>query len=157
MNRLSINTESLGRASIAELKVILDKLPKADVNVLLSVNLVMNESMSEALYQLASECKITDPREVMARYFINAEDLNLPVAYQEAIDYGIMNEVLVEHKDTLGDITVYILDDSLIKLGILTNKVREVMVVIQSIQLYNEVVNTGRTPDNYIQQLFKYI
>jgi len=160
LNVLKIDLAILPICTEDELEVLLEELPTIDKKVLLLLNMHVNASISDGMFKLSRKYKVDDFPGLVEEYFSNAPinpvvlTLNKP---KSIIQYTIDQNSIVETRDTNRQTAVLVIDDELVKAGLLLSRGKLLNIAVASVQVYNEFVCTGRTPVTLIQRLFKYI
>lgn len=158
LGHLKIEPVKLASASVEELDIILEPLPKEDRKFLFITNSNINKNISGSMLKVS--------RRDYGRYLNNDVITNYTGAFIKnnftSVDYkDIINEVLekeyiVIHRDNISGNSVVIIDDALLEHTVNGNS-RYFIVALSAMLVYNEVVSNRCTPLGTIQQLLKYI
>lgn len=157
--QLNVNVTLLSTANTyEEVENILRRVPKYDKKVLYAIN-SMNDSiglgLSEALGSLNQPCV----HSIVKEYFTDVctDSIRDTQDTKELMEYIEANESVKDIRDNISESTTIVIDDNIIKAVWVGDDGKKVKSALLSIQVYNEVVNTGRTPVNLIQHLLRYI
>lgn len=158
ITQLGIDVERITACTAEELDVLLEPLPTLDKRLLYNINGYYNRSISKGMKAKYLEDKVGKPESMLLSFLsnINMVDLNSLNNHTDLINCVLENGYVKELRDNINKGSVIVIDDGFLK-NLVNGDARKFFVTLITLQVYNEVVCTGRTPVNLTQQLFKYI